>query len=155
MARPGDAASFMDLFGAVVAERRFVRSDAVRRSLSHYRRRFRHGWTEDQASLVAVVGQHVVGHLGLVREDSPENRHVATLGMAVARQWRGRGVGSALMAEAIRWAREFGVETLALYRKFGFREEGRLRGHSKKSIGYRDELIMGLWVDGPPPGVGT
>src|SRR6266436_8870933 len=78
--------------------------------------------------------------------------HVASLGMAVAPEWRGRGVGSALMAEAIAWARAHGVEklalsvypdnqrALALYAKFGFVEEGRLTGHSRKSIGYRDEI---------------
>ena len=70
--------------------------------------------------------------------------------------------------EAISWARAMGVEKLALsvyphndramalYRKFGFREEGRLTGHSKKRIGYLDEIVMGLWLAGPPtqdPGV--
>jgi len=68
------------------------------------------------------------------------------------------------MDEAIRWARQFGVEKLALsvypdndaaralYRKFGFLEEGRLTGHSKKSIGYRDEIVMGLWlIERPRP----
>ena len=57
--------------------------------------------------------------------------------MTVAREWRGRGVGSALLAAAIEWAREQGLHKLslgvfahnaagiALYRKFGFVEEGR------------------------------
>ena len=89
-------------------------------------------------------------------------RHVASLGMAVAREWRRRGVGTALMAEAILWAKEMGVEklalsvyphnepALALYRRFGFQEEGRLTGHSRKSMGYVDEIVMGLWlVDRP------
>ena len=40
----------------------------------------------------------------------------------------------------------------ALYGKFGFREEGSLTGHSKKSIGYRDEIVMGLWLLPEPPG---
>jgi putative acetyltransferase len=163
VARPRDARSFLELYRAVVAERRFIRSDAVRRTERDYRKRFRDGWTEDRASLVATVGDRVVGHLGLVREDNPANRHVASIGMAVAADWRRRGVGSALIAEAIRWAKEMGVEKLALsvypdndaaislYRKFGFREEGRLRGHSKKAIGYRDEVVMGLWVSDPPP----
>jgi putative acetyltransferase len=34
----------------------------------------------------------------------------------------------------------------ALYRKFGFEEEGRLTGHSKKRIGYLDEVVMGRWL---------
>jgi len=60
--------------------------------------------------------------------------------------------------EAVRWAEQMGVEKLclsvypdnepagALYTKFGFVEEGRMTGHSKKAIGYRDEIVMGRWL---------
>jgi putative acetyltransferase len=62
------------------------------------------------------------------------------------------------MSEMIRWARWAGIEkvtlsvfphnraALALYRKFGFVEEGLLRRHSKKSYGYEDEVVMARWV---------
>jgi putative acetyltransferase len=100
----------------------------------------------------------VIGSLSIARDDGAITRHVSSLGMSVDREWRGRGVGSALLAEAFRWARWSGVEkvtltvypenerALALYRKFGFTEEGRLTGHSKKSYGYEDEVIMGRWL---------
>jgi ribosomal protein S18 acetylase RimI-like enzyme len=159
-AKPGDARSFLEMWRGVVAEKRFVRSDTVQRSVAYYRRHyFRRSWTYDQASLVAIQGDRVVAHLHVAREEGPITRHVASLGMAVAPEWRGKGVGSALLAEAIRWAKEMGVEklalsvypqndaALALYRKFGFQEEGRLTGHSKKSIGYLDEIVMGLWLN--------
>jgi RimJ/RimL family protein N-acetyltransferase len=157
--RPSDAASFVVLWRDVVAERRFVRTETVARSVRFYRRRFfRRPWTSDEASIVAMAGPRVIGHVSVTREDSSVTRHVASLGMVVAADWRGRGVGTALLAECLRWAREKGVEklaltvypdnepALALYRKFGFRQEGRLTGHSKKSIGYRDEIVMGLWL---------
>lgn len=155
----------MDLWRTVVAERRFVRTDTVGGSTWSYRRRyFRRTWTLGQVSLVAVAGDRVIGHLTASRDEGPVTRHVATLGMAVAPDWRGRGVGSALLAESIRWARAMGVEklalsvypdneaALALYAKFGFRQEGRLTGHSKKSIGYLDEIVMGLWLVDRPDG---
>lgn len=157
-ARPSDAASFLEMWRAVVAERRFVRTDRVTGSLRTYRHRFRDSWTKDEANLVAVADRKVVGHLGVSREEGPVTRHVASIGMSVASGWRRRGVGGALMAEAIRWAREAGVEKLALsvyphnegarrlYERFGFREEGRLTGHSKKAVGYLDEVVMGLWL---------
>ncbi len=163
-ARPKDARSFLEMWRTVVDEKRYVRSETVRRSVGYYRRRyFRRSWTDEQASIVAVHGDQVIGHLNAAREEGPMTRHVATLGMAVAPEWRGRGVGSALMHEVIRWAKEVGVEKLALsvyphneaamalYRKFGFKEEGRLTGHSKKSIGYLDEIVMGLWVNSREP----
>ena len=161
--RPRDAASFIEMWKQVVAERRFVRTEWVRRSRRYYRRKlFHHTWEDQQCSIVAIHGDRVIGHLTASREEGPVTRHVATIGMAVARDWRGRGVGSALMSECVRWGREMGVEklalsvypdneaALALYHKFGFQEEGRLGGHSKKSIGYRDEVLMGRWLVEPP-----
>jgi ribosomal protein S18 acetylase RimI-like enzyme len=159
-----DAASFVELWKAVVAERRFIRTERVDRSIRYYRRRFfRKTWGAEHATLVAVHQDRVIGHIHVAREDSPVTRHVASLGMTVAPDWRRQGVGTALMSEVIRWARSVGVEKLALsvypdneaaqalYRSFGFQEEGRLTGHSKKSIGYRDEIVMGLWLI-PQPG---
>jgi ribosomal protein S18 acetylase RimI-like enzyme len=77
--------------------------------------------------------------------------------MAVAREWRGRGVGSALLAAAIEWARERGLHKLslsvfphntagiALYRKFGFVEEGRHVKQYRRSSGELwDSVDMGL-----------
>lgn len=149
----------LGMLSEVAAEGRFLRIDGVTRLRARdVRRRVRRGWTRDHADVVAVTAGRVVGHLSVAREEGAATRHVASLGMAVARDWRGRGVGSALLAEAFRWARWAGVEklalsvyphneaALALYRKFGFQQEGRLTGHSKKSYGYEDEIVMGRWL---------
>jgi RimJ/RimL family protein N-acetyltransferase len=77
--------------------------------------------------------------------------------MLVAADRRGRGVGSALVAAAIDWARAHDLHKLALgvfphnepaialYRKFGFVEEGRLVRHIRRSDGQLWDLIeMGL-----------
>jgi putative acetyltransferase len=158
-ARPGDLSGVTELIGAVAGERRFIRTEEVTRARTRQTRRWlRRSWTRDQAHLVAVADGRVVGDLGVGREDNAVTRHVASLGMAVLAEWRGRGVGSALLAEAFHWARWAGVEKLALtvyphnqrainlYKKFGFVEEGRLAGHSKKSYGYEDEVVMGRWL---------
>jgi RimJ/RimL family protein N-acetyltransferase len=158
-ARPRDAASFLHLYRAVAAEGRFIRTERVTRTVGDYRRQFRRSWTPDQAVLVAVADDEVVGQVSIAREEHPVTRHVATFGMTVAAEWRGRGVGSALLEEALHWARAFRVEkveltvypnnegAIALYRRFGFVEEGRLVRHSKKSHGYEDEILMGIWLD--------
>jgi RimJ/RimL family protein N-acetyltransferase len=80
--------------------------------------------------------------------------------MAVARDWRGRGVGSALLAAAVDWAREQGLHKLslsvfphneaaiALYRKFGFVEEGRRVKHIRRASGELwDTIEMGLLLE--------
>ena len=157
-AHPRDARGVMDLVAAVAAERRFIRTERIASPPREFRARFRGSWTADGAEIVALDGKTVVGHLGVSRETAPALRHVASIGMSVRRTSRGRGVGSALMSEAIRWAREVGVEKLslsvfphnaaaiALYRKFGFVEEGVFRGHTKKSYGYEDEVVMARWL---------
>jgi RimJ/RimL family protein N-acetyltransferase len=79
------------------------------------------------------------------------------LGMLVAAGWRGRGVGTALVAASIEWARArrlhkltLGVfphnqAAIALYRKFGFVEEGRRVRHIRRASGELWDLIeMGL-----------
>ena len=60
----------------------------------------------DGIVLVAEAGGEPVGQLGL--RLAPYG--VADLGMLVAAGWRGRGVGTALLAEAVRRAREAGGE---------------------------------------------
>jgi diaminopimelate decarboxylase len=155
-----DATSFLELYRAVAAEGGFIRTEHVTGGVRPYRRRLRRSWTDREANIVAVAGGRVVGSLGITRDDHPVTRHVATLGMFVAEGWRGAGIGTALMHEALRWARAVGVEKLeltvypgneaarALYRRFGFVEEGTLVRHSKKAYGYEDEVLMGLWLAG-------
>ena len=109
-------------------------------------------WTLD-GTFVAVAGGDVVGSLHLERS----RFGFAELGMAVAREWRGRGVGSALVAAAIGWARAEGLHKLslsvfphnaaarALYRKFGFVDEGRrVRQYRRASGELWDAIDMGL-----------
>ncbi len=135
------------LFAAVAEERDGIATeppvDVEARAVS---------WTLD-GTLVAVAGSEIVGSLHL-----DASRHgFGELGMAVARDWRGRGVGSALIAAAIEWARERGLHKLslgvfahnaaaiALYRKFGFVQEGRRVKHYRRASGELwDSIEMGL-----------
>jgi ribosomal protein S18 acetylase RimI-like enzyme len=76
--------------------------------------------------------------------------------MLVAQPWRGRGVGSALLAAAIEKARDeklhklslevfpHNVAAIALYRRFGFVEEGRRVKHYRRASGeFWDSIVMG------------
>jgi diaminopimelate decarboxylase len=161
-ARPGDAGSFLEAFRSVAAERRFIQTEEVSRGARLYRRRFRRSVTEEAAHLVAAASGRVVGSISIRRDTHPVTRHTASIGMFVTSGWRGRGVGTALMEEAMRWARDMGIErvdltvyphnqaAISLYRRFGFVEEGRLVRHSKKSYGYEDEILMAVWLGAQP-----
>jgi diaminopimelate decarboxylase len=163
-AAPQDARSFLAFWKAIVGEGGYVRSEEVDTPARVYRARFRRSWTDREAQVVALDAGRVVGHVYIQREAHPVTRHVATLGIAVSADRRGQGIGRALMAEAFRWAVSSGVEkimlsvyphndaAIALYRRFGFVEEGRLVGHSRKSSGYEDEILMSAWItEGPSP----
>jgi RimJ/RimL family protein N-acetyltransferase len=160
-AGPQDARSFLEAFRSVAAERRFIQTEEVSQTVRQFRKRFRRSVTSEWADLVAVAGGNVIGSISIRRDAHPATRHTASIGMFVIASWRGRGVGTALMHGALRWARDAGVErvelsvyphnkaAIALYRAFGFVEEGRLVRHAKKSYGYEDEILMAAWV-GPP-----
>ena len=109
-------------------------------------------WDLD-GSLVAVADGEVIASLHLF----PRSFGYAEIGMHVAKDWRGRGVGSALMEAAIEWGRERSLHKLslsvwphnaaaiALYRKFGFVEEGRRLKHMRRESGELWDLVdMGL-----------
>src|SRR6185312_2913498 len=109
-------------------------------------------WRLD-GEFVAEARDGLVGQLHVDRT----SHGYGEIGMLVARDWRGRGVGSALMAAAIDWARAEGLHKLslavfahneaglALYRKFGFIEEGRrVKQFRRQSGELWDAIDMGL-----------
>jgi ribosomal protein S18 acetylase RimI-like enzyme len=146
-ARDDDRRPLAVLFAAVAEERDGIATeppvDIDERAAS---------WTLD-GSLVAVAGREIVGSIHV-----DASRHgFGEVGMAVARDWRGRGVGSALLGAAIEWARVRGLHKLslgvfahnaagiALYRKFGFVEEGRrVKQYRRASGELWDAIDMGL-----------
>jgi RimJ/RimL family protein N-acetyltransferase len=114
--------------------------------------RLAESWQLD-GTLVALGGTELVGELRV----EPSWFGFGEIGMMVASDWRGRGVGTALVEAAIEWARARGLHKLslgvfpqndaavALYRKLGFVEEGRRVRHIRRANGELWDLIeMGL-----------
>jgi RimJ/RimL family protein N-acetyltransferase len=106
-----------------------------------------------EGTLVALTGGELVGELRV----EPSYFGFGEIGMMVAADRRGRGVGTALIAAAIDWGRERGLHKLtlsvfphneaavALYRKLGFTEEGRRGKQVRRKNGELWDLIeMGL-----------
>jgi putative acetyltransferase len=97
----------------------------------------------------------VLARAGLSVGVKPAHGDWAELSIIVHPDWQGRGIGGRLLAElmdvADNWmglrrialiAYADNHRAIALYRKFGFIEEARLRAASFRGGAYCDELIM-------------
>jgi len=104
------------------------------------------------ADRAAPAGPGVVGYITV----AIDAYGVADIGMLVERDWRGRGIGKALLSAAIDWAGTAGAHKMALevwphnaaaiglYLRAGFVEEGRKRRHYRRSTGELwDSVLMG------------
>jgi RimJ/RimL family protein N-acetyltransferase len=152
-AREQDLDAIVELFVEVAAEGRWIGTE-VPVDRDRRRRHLAEALQDERAvELVADAGGRVVGQLGM----DLARYGVADLGMLVSAGWRGRGVGSALLAAGIEWARGAGAHkvslqvwphntaAIALYEKFGFQREGLLRRHYRRRNGELwDAIVMGL-----------
>ncbi|MCJ7625285.1 MAG: GNAT family N-acetyltransferase [Anaerolineaceae bacterium] len=119
------------------------------------------GYAESKNSvfLVAETDGKIIAELTCRGSKPKALRHVAYLGMSVSREWRGQGVGTALMEKLVHWARENGVIKrielnvyarnkvgIHLYEKFGFVIEGCRRNAIYQGGKYLDDLVMALLI---------
>lgn len=113
--------------------------------------------------LTAELGGEVVGNAGLHPAPQVRRRHTAGLGIVVARQAQGQGVGTALMQAmcdyADRWGQILRIEltvftdnarAIALYQRMGFVTEGTLRAYALRDGAYADVYTMARLHPDPP-----
>jgi RimJ/RimL family protein N-acetyltransferase len=110
--------------------------------------------------LVAEADGELIGHAMFDPLRLDATRHVVQLTLAVHPGWQRQGIGGALLAELLAWARaapavekaEIHVRSAntaaqALYRKLGFVDEGCLKRRIKVAPGqYLDDVLLGLWL---------
>ena len=159
---PKDAAALVALAEAVGREdgRWILASEGWRPAGDE--RRFLRGVQShpDAAVFVAEDDGLVVARLSLARDPHPASRHVADLGLMVEAGHRRQGVGTALLEEAVAWARTVGVRklelhvfpwnepALRLYESFGFEREGYRKRHYDRDGQLVDAILMALFVGG-------
>ena len=146
-----------DLLEAIAEERRWILAEPpIPRE--RYREQTLRSFDDPHCLfIVAAEGDdRIIGELSAFgREDRP-----AEIGMSVAREWRGRGVGTALMQTCLDWARDSKIHKLALqvwshndvalhlYEQFGFEREGVLHAHYRRQNGELwDAIVMGRLLE--------
>ena len=109
--------------------------------------------------LVADSKNYVVGYLTFINGGLRRTKHMGYIGLFIKKEFRDKGIGARLMKELITWAKENpGLEKLslavfsnntrafALYKKMGFRPEGRCFKDVKVKGEYIDSILMYLFV---------
>ena len=151
-ADPSDAEAILKCYTAPLAARNTLQIPY--RSLESVREQLTKSGEGDHL-LVAEIEGEVVGVIGLHTPSRPRVNHKAEVGMMVRDDWKGKGVGAALMQAVIeladKWLNLTRIEltvftdnesAIALYRKFGFEIEGTLRKYAFRDGEFVDAFAM-------------
>lgn len=154
-ARPDDAAAIIAAVRSSSQERSYVLMEIYGKDAASQRAVIEHLDRAHNLFLVATANEQVVGILALLDSllcSSPEP--ALSVGVHIVREWRGRGIGSALLRYALRWAKEHGYRRLEadifttnersvhLFAKAGFREETCRRRSVQVGVQKISEVIL-------------
>lgn len=143
---------------SVARERRyltFLEAPSLEESRRFVRRNIREGYPQH----VALVEDKVVGWCDALPIDRPTRAHTGVLGIGVLAEFRGRGIGTALIRETLEKARASGLTRIelsvragnagvvGLYERFGFVHEGVQRNAVRVDGKYENLICMALLLD--------
>ncbi len=160
-AEPRDASELVELARAVGSEPEgWLITDGAWRTTSEERRYLRAIRRSPHAAVfVAEVPEEIVGRLSIARDPHPASRHVADVGVMIAREHRRRGAGRALMRAAEEWAESVGISkielhvfpyntaAIALYESLGYAREGIRRRHYRRRGELVDAVLMAKEIE--------
>ena len=156
-ADPGDAQGLKELGDAVASEPEgWLATQDGWRTVGDERRYLRAIRRYPHAAVFVAETEEgeIVGRLSIARDQHPASRHVADLGLMVARSHRRQGIGRALLAAAVEWARASDVrkielhvfpyneQAIKLYEQFGFEREGYRKRHYRRGEELVDAILM-------------
>lgn len=158
-----DAAQFRKLVYDISCEKIYsmVEPDEFTETIWSNKNRIReHKRANGKLFIAAEYRNKIIGLIRLNNYDLRKSSHIGILTIYINKKWRGKGIGKSLMNELIEWASEnpviekivlrvFSTNTNAikLYRKAGFRQEGRFRKDLKIMGKYADSISMYKFVN--------
>lgn len=106
----------------------------------------------------ALEKERVIGWCDVFPAENPRLAHRGGLGMGLLPEFRGQGIGGKLLQAVLDHSKKFGLEkvelhvystnvpAIALYKKFGFEQEGLIKKYRKLDGQYFDCLAMGKFL---------
>ncbi len=106
----------------------------------------------------AVQEDKVFGWCDIFPNEDPRQSHRGNLGMGILKEFRGMGIGAKLMDAVINHRNKCGLEkieltvyhsnlaAIALYKKFGFEQEGLIKKYRKLDGLYVDAILMSKFI---------
>ena len=137
-----------------------TRPDELRLTLEDQEDRLRNATNHGVLLVARLPSRPVVGWLALTAGTLARTSHTARMELMVGATHRGQGVGRALVSAALDWATlhphvaKIGLavyahndRAIALYRSFGFEDEGLRYGEYRMEDGsWRDDRLLFKWV---------
>lgn len=153
-ARAKDGSALVKLMRGIIAEGPFTlqETDEYRataksegKRISAYRK------AEGKIYLVAEIGKEITGFISFNNWDTRRTAHTGLFSIFIKKKWRGYGIGKLLVLAMLDWAKgnklnrkislfvfSTNKNAIRLYKKLGFKQEGRCP---------RDMIINGKYVD--------
>lgn len=150
-----DIEGYHKVLDIVARERQYI-SFLVAPPIEQTRAFVGHNIAQNNPQLIANINEKIVGWCDISPKHQPIYAHSAVLGMGVLPNYRGHGIGTALMDAALKKAFEKNIvrielavfvdnlNAIRLYEQFGFQKEGELKDDVIIDGQYKNSLIMAL-----------
>ncbi len=148
---PADARGIIECMQSVMDEKIYLVSEYYLLTERGEQERLKN---KDDLTLVCEVNGKIVGVTTIQRGMYRKNRHTASLGIAVKKDYRHMHIGTKMIAEAISWSKQQGIDKINLevfssnvdaikaYRKLGFQYEGVRKRQFLIGDQYVDDVLM-------------
>lgn len=115
--------------------------------------------SENNTLYVALVNEEIIGTASIHGNSSPKLQHIGEIGIVIAKDYWGFGLGTAMLEELLHWAHESEVikrleltvqarntKARRLYEKFGFQLEAIMPRGVKDQGEYLDVCLMSMMI---------
>lgn len=162
-AGPGDAENLIDINMKIVNEKLYMLrqpEEAIYTKEGEIKKIENYLENDGSIYIVAEVDKKVIGYIDFQNGPFKRTQHAGSFSLYILMEWRQIGIGKLLLQELIQWAEKNPLiekvtlavfsnneRAQALYKKLGFKEEGRCPKDMKLDDGtYMDSVLMYKFV---------